>query len=89
MPTPVKQFRFSGHQTFPLRISWLPKTINLLNWVSLDLQKPVMAHELTHALQDQSFDLEKMMKKDEEIEKRGPEGCSSTGGISGTGAILS
>src|SRR5438270_8866242 len=49
------------------------KTINLLNWVSLDLQKPVMAHELTHALQDQSFDLEKMMKKDEEIEKRGPE----------------
>jgi hypothetical protein len=32
-----------------------------------------MAHELTHALQDQSFDLEKMMKKDEEIERRGPE----------------
>src|SRR5258708_23047372 len=49
------------------------KTINLLDWVSLDMQKPVMAHELTHALQDQSFDLGKMMKKDEEIEKRGPE----------------
>ncbi|PYP88208.1 MAG: hypothetical protein DMG65_15495 [Candidatus Angelobacter sp. Gp1-AA117] len=49
------------------------KTINLLNWVALDLQKPVMAHELTHALQDQSFDLEKMVKKEEEIEKRGPE----------------
>jgi len=48
------------------------KTINLLDWVSLDMQKPVMAHELTHALQDQSFDLGKMMKKDEEIEKRGP-----------------
>jgi hypothetical protein len=49
------------------------KTINLLDWVNLDMQKPVMAHELTHALQDQSFDLGKMMKKDEEIEKRGPE----------------
>ena len=49
------------------------KTINLLDWVALDMQKPVMAHELTHALQDQSFDLNKLMKKDEEIEKRGPE----------------
>lgn len=48
------------------------KTINLLDWLSLDMQKPVMAHELTHALQDQSFDLGKMMKKEEEIEKRGP-----------------
>jgi hypothetical protein len=47
------------------------KKINLLNWVSLDMQKPVMAHELTHALQDQSFDLEKMVKQDEEVEKRG------------------
>src|SRR5205807_8045809 len=25
------------------------KTINLLDWVQLDMQKPVMAHELTHA----------------------------------------
>ena len=49
------------------------KTINLLDWVAMDMQKPVMAHELTHALQDQSFDLTKMTKKDEEIEKRGPE----------------
>src|SRR5215813_4966443 len=49
------------------------KTINLLDWVALEMQKPVMAHELTHALQDQSFDLNKLMKKDEEIEKRGPE----------------
>lgn len=49
------------------------KTINLLDWVAMDMQKPVMAHELTHALQDQSFDLEKMVKRDEEIEKRGPE----------------
>ncbi|HWX55349.1 MAG TPA: hypothetical protein VN176_12225 [Verrucomicrobiae bacterium] len=48
-------------------------TINLLDWVELEMQRPVMAHELTHALQDQSYDLAKMMKKDEEIEKRGPE----------------
>jgi hypothetical protein len=53
------------------------KTINLLDWVAMDMQKPVMAHELTHALQDQSFDLEKMVKRDEEIEKRGPQDFNS------------
>jgi hypothetical protein len=47
------------------------KTMNLLDWVELDSQKPVMAHELTHALQDQSYDLAKMSKREEEIEKRG------------------
>ncbi|HEV2134462.1 MAG TPA: hypothetical protein VGR47_09365 [Terracidiphilus sp.] len=35
------------------------KTINLLDWVQPDEQKPVMAHELTHALQDQHTDLDK------------------------------
>jgi hypothetical protein len=35
------------------------KTVNLLDWVSVDEQKPVLAHELTHALQDQHSDLEK------------------------------
>jgi hypothetical protein len=49
------------------------KTMNLLDWVELDMQKPVMAHELTHALQDQSYDLEKISKREEEIEKRGLE----------------
>ncbi|MGA7574536.1 MAG: hypothetical protein WCA97_11165 [Terriglobales bacterium] len=38
------------------------KTVNLLNWVDADSQKPVLAHELTHALQDQSFGIEKWMK---------------------------
>ena len=38
------------------------KTVNMLDWVEPEQQKPVMAHELTHALQDQSFDLEKFMK---------------------------
>ena len=49
------------------------KTMNLLDWNEPQLQKPVMAHELTHALQDQSYDLEKMSKHDEEVEKRGLE----------------
>jgi hypothetical protein len=35
------------------------KTVNLLDWVDPEEQKPVMAHELTHALQDQHSDLEK------------------------------
>ncbi len=35
------------------------KTVNLLDWVDADEQRPVLAHELTHALQDQHIDLEK------------------------------
>jgi hypothetical protein len=35
------------------------KTVNMLDWVSIEEQKPVLAHELTHALQDQHVDLEK------------------------------
>jgi len=42
------------------------KTVNLLNWVDVEQQKPVLAHELTHALQDQSFSIEKWMKEPEE-----------------------
>lgn len=38
------------------------KTVNLLDWLDVDQQRPVLAHELTHALQDQSFGLEKWMK---------------------------
>lgn len=33
------------------------KTISLLNWVPPDAQLDVLAHELTHALQDQNFNL--------------------------------
>ena len=32
------------------------KTVNLLDWIDADTQKPVLAHELTHALQDQYQD---------------------------------
>jgi len=35
------------------------KTVNMLDWVDVEEQKPVLAHELTHALQDQHADLEK------------------------------
>lgn len=35
------------------------KTVNLLDWIAPEGQKPVLAHELTHALQDQKVDLEK------------------------------
>ncbi|HVI11166.1 MAG TPA: hypothetical protein VND65_22995 [Candidatus Binatia bacterium] len=39
------------------------KTVNLLDWVPMEEQEPVMAHELTHALQDQDVNLDKWMKK--------------------------
>ena len=35
------------------------KTVNLLDWIKPDEQKPVLAHELTHALQDQKVNLTK------------------------------
>src|SRR5271168_957601 len=35
------------------------KTVNLLDWIVPDEQKPVLAHELTHALQDQKVGLTK------------------------------
>src|SRR5271156_1652294 len=43
------------------------KTVNLLNWLDAESQKPVLAHELTHALQDQSFEIEKWMKGSGEV----------------------
>jgi hypothetical protein len=35
------------------------QTVNMLDWVDAEEQKPVLAHELTHALQDQHSNLEK------------------------------
>jgi hypothetical protein len=47
------------------------KTVNLLDWVDIEQQRPVMAHELTHALQDQSFGLETWMKEgDTDLEEK-------------------
>src|SRR6185436_13962118 len=34
----------------------------LADWLEVETQKPVMAHELTHALQDQHFDLRRFQK---------------------------
>jgi hypothetical protein len=51
------------------------KTVNLLDWIDADQQRPVLAHELTHALQDQSFGLEKWMKagtSDLALQKKNP-----------------
>jgi hypothetical protein len=39
------------------------KTVNLLDWVDVVAQRPVLAHELTHALQDQSFNLDRWLRK--------------------------
>lgn len=41
------------------------KTVNLLDWVPIEEQEPVMAHELTHALQDQDINLQRWMKRAE------------------------
>lgn len=41
------------------------KTVNLLDWVPMEEQEPVMAHELTHALQDQDVNLQRWMKRGE------------------------
>jgi hypothetical protein len=38
------------------------KTISLLNWIPKDRQEPILAHELTHALQDQNYDLKAWLK---------------------------
>lgn len=37
------------------------KTMNIADWVAPDMQAMVLAHELTHALQDQNFDLDKFL----------------------------
>ena len=39
------------------------KTISLLNWIPLDRQEPILAHELTHALQDQNYGLKNFLKE--------------------------
>ncbi len=42
------------------------KVMNLLDWVPVDEQQPVMAHELTHALQDQKVGLEKWSNQEQD-----------------------
>jgi len=47
------------------------KSISLLNWIPLEKQEPILAHELTHALQDQNFGLKTWMKAGEEAQQTG------------------
>jgi hypothetical protein len=53
------------------------KTISLLNWIPKDRQAPILAHELTHALQDQNYDLKAWLKASQTVsqpaESRGSE----------------
>ena len=50
------------------------KTVNLLDWIEPEEQKPVLAHELTHALQDQRVGLTKWSEVGpEEIAKNAQE----------------
>ncbi len=39
------------------------KTFYIADWLSAESQKPIMAHELTHALQDQHFDVRPFLKR--------------------------
>lgn len=43
------------------------KTFFIAGWLQAELQKPVMVHELTHALQDQYFDLNKVLHEERKL----------------------
>ncbi len=66
------------------------KTISLLNWIPLEQQAPILAHELTHALQDQNYGLRAFLKEPEGAEsgarigRRCPHRASGSG--RGTGS---
>lgn len=44
------------------------KTFFIASWLPVAEQKPVMVHELTHALQDQHFDVKAILEKDRKID---------------------
>src|SRR5262249_54600903 len=48
------------------------KTVYLMDWIPVEQQKPVMAHELTHALQDQNFDLKKWLAGNVKTDEKNP-----------------
>ncbi len=50
------------------------KTVSLLNWMPVDEQRTVLAHELTHALQDQNYDLQRWHRQ-REISAHGASGA--------------
>lgn len=58
------------------------KVISMLNWVPPDHQEPILAHELTHALQDQNYDLVKWMRAAPKPEENHPSATSTIDGDS-------
>lgn len=48
------------------------KTVNMLDWLDPETQRPVLVHELTHALQDQQVDLEKWLKEPDALDGKDP-----------------
>jgi len=57
------------------------QTVYLLDWIPAQQQKPIVAHELTHALQDQNFQLERWLKggpQSEDIHTNGSPGGQDT-----------
>ena len=54
------------------------KTVYMMDWIPVEQQLPVMAHELTHALQDQNVDLDKWLRGDEEDGKKAEQKPSIT-----------
>lgn len=61
------------------------ETFFLADWIPLEIQKPVMAHELTHALQDQHFDLEKYLDR---IESNDDRSLARSALIEGEGLLI-
>lgn len=49
------------------------KTVYLLDWVPPEQQRPVLAHELTHALQDQNFGLDKWLQGSDDDQRDNPD----------------
>ncbi|MGA2855334.1 MAG: hypothetical protein ABSE40_00610 [Candidatus Sulfotelmatobacter sp.] len=64
------------------------KTISLLNWVPFDRQEPILAHELTHALQDQNFDLRKWMQAPLKPAGKGPHDVDNDDGATARRAVV-
>jgi hypothetical protein len=64
------------------------KTISLLNWVPFDRQEPILAHELTHALQDQNYDLHKWMMAALSPAKNKSNGDSNDDGATARKAVV-
>jgi len=58
------------------------KVISMLNWVPPEQQEPILAHELTHALQDQNYNLAKWMKAARKPEENHPSSTSTIDGDS-------